>query len=78
MRFEELIRVCHTSDTNIKNIFIEAETTEAKRLMVSGPDSIVLSGISIPLQQAGEDENFTDMEVLGISIKDDSTLKVSI
>ena len=76
MKFEELIRVCHTSDTNIKTIFIEAETKEAKKLI--SDSSLILSGIGIPLQQACENEDYNDMEVLGIKIKNDSTLTIVV
>lgn len=78
MRFQELIRVCYSSDYSIKNIFIEAETVEAKRLISSGPDSVLLSGIGVPIHRALDDESLADMEVLGVKIRDDSTLTIVI
>lgn len=78
MKFKQLVKLCYNSNNNIRSIKIEAETIEAQKIISSNPHSVVLSSITVPIQNAYEDDELAELEVLGIDIKDDQTLIITI
>lgn len=77
MKFKQIVKLCYNSN-NIRSIKIEAETIEAQKIISSNPHDMVLSSITVPIQSAYGDDELAELEVLGIDIKDDQTLIITI
>lgn len=80
MQLKTLLHLCYGYKTNVDKITIIAESPEVKKLIsnASKPGDMLLSAITIPIQEAYNDEKLNQFEVIKISIEEIDTLGVTL
>ena len=77
MLLRDLLNLCYHYDSNVSKIKVIGVTATVKK-EISNSSEVLLSTITIPIQQAFENEKLADFEVSDFGIEDTNTLFVKL
>ena len=79
MKLREFAEVIlQKKNTNIRRIYLQASSLEGQMAISSNPERVLLSGVTVGVQQAFDKNELANLEVTGVYIKDEETLTVVI